>query len=245
MRIIIATSDKTSYILEAFAHQYNKYCDEPIDVLGYSHFPQINFPCISLSDTQLHIGNWCKDLYSYIHGIEDEFVIFGLDDFIPTAGFDYEVLNKGLELMIANDRIGRFELGAGHQYHITPPTVIEKCDGFDVYKYAPDALYKISTQFSVWRSDYLLKQLNHDWSPWDFEVIGSREAAMDGYDVIATTGRTAWSWVWAGAISSRHPNRVNISGLKDEDVKEMIALKILNIHHLQYGMEIGQNKSYE
>jgi hypothetical protein len=223
----------------------NKYASEiPVTILGYSLFPA-KLPgarVVSLAYEQTSKSEWAGNLRKFFEGIEDDYLIFGLDDFLPTASFDYEVFTPVMEFVRKN-RVARYELGISHIWHKTKDPLWAG-DRYTVYKYAQTALYRVSTQFSVWRRDYLIRHLADGRDPWQFEVDGSSDATNDGELVIATEGRTAWDWVHSGAISSRHPDMVNIAGLDRAVIEEMIAANLLNRDRLQFGMATGENRKY-
>lgn len=245
---IIATSDSTSHILTAYDWLMQKYAPEivKITVLGYADNPVLSdrYEIIQLADKQITIDNWCSCIHSYTKNITDEFIIFGLDDFLPVKSFDYSVFNEVMNVMKQDDSIVRYELGVGHQWH-NSKNIVKDFGDWNIYEYAPDSLYKISTQFSVWRTEYFNFVMDHYWNPWQFEVEGSKNADNYNVKIIATDKKCAWGWVWSGAISGRHPNMVNIAGLNRDDIEELISLGIFEKDKLQYGMEIGQNKRYE
>jgi len=237
MNCYIATCDKTSYILQAFCYLADKYIPSlPVTILGYSQFPAlpIRFNLVRLANSQNSPDEWCANLFNYFSQLQDEYLIFGLDDFLPTCALDEAMVTEVLKLKPA-----RYELGNSHCWHKSKELIADT-----VYQYAQDALYRISTQFSVWRRDYLLRALKAGASPWTFEVNGSKEACNDGELVVATTGKTAWGWVEAGAISSRHPGKVNVAGLSDGDIEELIELGYLDPDTLQLGMKVGENAKY-
>jgi hypothetical protein len=241
MKIHIATSDKSSYILKAFEWLADKYIPEieEIIVLGYSIFPNLSkrYTKVSLADKQDSPDEWSIRLLEYFNSIEDKQVIFGLDDFLPTKPFDYKIFNHAIKYMYDNN-VKRYELGVGHSWH----THKHIKDDF-VYEYGQDSLYRISTQFSVWDREYLIKRLLGKTNAWDFELQGSRDAISDG-EIIIATYPYAWDWVQAGALSGRHPNKVNVLGIKREDVEEMISNGLLNRELLQLGMNVEANPIY-
>ncbi len=240
MKLCIVTCDKTSWILKPFAFLLDKYCPELTDiaVLGYSVFPELpeRYKIVSLSPKQNNINEWCINLYKYFNSIDDDYVLFGLDDVFPIRSIDYNVLNKGLSLIKNDSNIVRYELGIGHYWH----GAINKID--DVfYSYGNESLYRISTQWAIWNREYLMEYLNHTWTPWEFETEGSKIASSDGKDVIATQSVYACEFDFS-ALSSIYEGMVNVAGVIREDVEEMISLGILERDKLQLGIKINSPK---
>jgi hypothetical protein len=237
MKWIISTCDSLSYILKPYAWLMDKYLPEITDivVLGYSVFPELpeKFKCVSLAPNQVSLDTWTRNLYNYFKNIEDEFVIFTLEDLLPIRGMWYSIFEEGFFLMAKNKSVGRYELGTGHCWHKETNRMNNL-----FYSYGHESLYRISTQTAIWRTQYLLQYLDHDWTPWQFEIEGSKLAQQDPYTVIATQYEYALEWVHS-ALSGKYPDMVNVQGIKHEDVEEMIALGLLDRTKLQLGIDIN------
>ena len=228
MKVHLITCDKTSRILRAFAHQAKKYFPEDTEfvVLGYSVFPELpdNYKIVSLAETQNDLHEWSRNLFDYFNGINDEYIITSLDDFLPTRKFDEEIFENAALTMFSDFTIGRYEIGIGHSWH---GAIAVKGK---VYYYGPKSLYRISTQMSVWRRSYLLKYLNNDWTPWEFELEGSKQAVTDGMNIIASSGKPALEWVanGMGALSNTWGDKINVTGMIKADIEEMVEFGIFN-----------------
>lgn len=239
MKVLVATCDKTSHILTAFEYLMDKYCPEldDIHILGYGVFPKLGdkYKCVSLHKEQHSINEWCERLHKYIAGLDDEYVIFGLEDLLPVRPINYDTFDLGFELMKMYNHIGRFELGTGHCWHFNSNQNIENTP---FYIYGNKSLYRISTQWAIWRREYLLEYLRKGWSAWDFEVQGSTIAVEDGRDVICGYKDHAWHWVHS-ALSGKYPDMVNVMDIDRNDVEDMIAKGILQRDKLQVGIDIN------
>ncbi len=244
MKLIIATCDKTSWILKAFEFLMDRYCPEITDiyVLGYSKFPELSekYHCISLSSEQKSINEWCGNLHDYISKMDEEYVTFGLEDLLPIKPINYDILSSGFNLMSDDKSIVRYELGTGHCWHKWTKEVYSEPE-YSFYKYGKDSLYRISTQWAIWNREYLLSYLKHGWSAWNFKIEGSKIAATDGKNVIASSGQYAWEWVHS-ALSGKYPDMVNVQGIDRTYVEEMIVLGILERDKLQLGIELTSPK---
>lgn len=237
MQIYIATSDATSHILTAFAFLLDKYAPgiERVNVLGYSQFPVLpaRYNCISLAEKQDGLNSWSANLYKYFRDKKNDYVIFGLDDFLFRREIDYDILHEAV-LMILSNEVQRFEFGVGDNWHINEK-VYRKYSDYLIYKYGNKANdiptehwnYKVNTQFSVWDRETLLRYLNHNRTPAEFEILGSREALKENLSVMASYGRTAFDYVHSG-ISNKFPGMVNVYGIEPDVVDEMIQTGILH-----------------
>lgn len=241
MRIIITTWDSSSHILRNFAYMAEKYIPEwEVEILGYTIFPNLprKYKRISVGEVQ---RSWALDYHSYVRTIPEDFVIFGTDDLLITRPVDYEVFNEVMKNIHDDKSIGRYELGTGHVWHKERP-IIRTYTDWDIYEYGVESEYRISTQLSVWRTAYLLKYLSYNWTAWEFELNGSVMAKHDGKRIIATNGRHAFGWTHC-LSTKRYNGFVNVSGIDDSDVEEMISLGFLERGNLILGENI-ENKKY-
>ena len=51
-----------------------------------------------------------------------------------------------------------------------------------------DSLYRLSAMPSIWQRDYFLKNIQNEWSPWEWETYGSEGAKHDNYKILGTGG---------------------------------------------------------
>jgi len=165
-----------------------------------------------------------------------------MDDMFPASTFDYHIFDRIMQIMKVEKDIGRYELGQGHNWHGKTQTIVG-CPDWSLYEYGADSEYRISCMPSVWRKEYLLKYLDNDWTPWQFEVEGSKIAKSDGYRVVATKGRYALKCNHT-VSSGRYPNLLNISELEPSVVTEMIENGLLNKNCLIYGENLETAKRY-
>ena len=234
----VITCDKTAWILKAFSHLTNKYWKRKYNVLGFKKHPGLpgNYIFTSMANVQKNIQNWTRDIYNVLKHETNEFLFFGLDDYLPIDKFNKELFNMVFEYMKENTNVGRYELG----YGAAMKKEIQLING-TMFKYGHDAPYRVSCQFSLWRTEYILKFLNHSWNPWEFEVKGSHQSNNDGWEILGTLGEYAWRWIEESALSKRHPGMINVLGLKPQDRDELIELEYINPEKIQYGMSKGDN----
>jgi hypothetical protein len=244
MRMFITTYDKSSYILKHFEWLADRYIPEwkDIVVLGYKVFPALSerFKTVSIGEVQT---TWARDYYNYFKSIDDEFVFMCMDDMLPASEIDWEVLNTTMGIMLLDETIGRYELGTGHSWHGMVNEIYADID-WSVYEYGADSQYMISCMPAIWRREYLLKYLNHDWNMWQFELDGSKIALSDGYKTIATKGRYAYKTNHT-VSSSRYPGLMNVAGLDKNTVEEMISLGFFERDKLILGENLQEAKKYE
>jgi hypothetical protein len=81
--------------------------------------------------------------------------------------------------------------------------------------------------------------LSYNCTPWEFEQTVSQISKGDGKKMILTDKRWALRWIRQSALSGRHPEKVNVLGIKMNDIKSMVKENLLNEEELQFGMWVG------
>lgn len=141
-----------------------------------------------------------------------EHIILGLDDFLPIDHFP-ELPN----LPLSFDRI---ELGwGGSRKGIA-------AGGYRLY--ADDELYRVSCQFSIWRTEALKELLSVCRSPWKFETKGTLPGYVMGLEM-------PWRYIEESAISGRQQGKVNLCGLRQGDIDELVAFGMVRQKDIVYG----------
>jgi len=170
------------------------------------------------------IENWGKMVASMLPN--EDYIIFGLDDFLPIDRIDMTKLYEALKIMQDNE-LERFELGYG----------ASKKDGFidfgNYLEYGETTPYKVSTQFSIWKVEALKRELNKCTTPWKFEINGFVKAGCFKEPV--------FRWIEESAISGRQQGKINLCGLSQEDELELVDLQLLDKSKVIYGWK-GNNK---
>lgn len=164
MKIIVTTSDKYLHLLPIFTYCFNKYMPgNEVTVLGYKEpepLPE-NFSFVSMGK-QGSVNEWSTDIRQWIEAQdEDLFMWLFEDSFI--RGFDEYQLYTCMALTCMPD-VGRVALTKdilNRPHKIT--------EGGIVWADA-NSRYRLSTQPSIWRKEFLLQYLHYGLSPWDFET---------------------------------------------------------------------------
>jgi hypothetical protein len=234
LTVYITTCDANIFITKYFQYFFNKYWskDSKVKILGFNE-PDFelspNFEFVSIGEEQKGgAKGWSNYLIDYFSQIEDEFFIFGIDDFIVSREVDMESLEVCIDLM--DKSIGRIDLQPSLQYardpkFVTPYKVI---DGVKFLQLAQSGgafdLYQNSGAFSIWNRKWFLKNIKRDWSPWDWEIKGSQMANNDGYLVLGVEDR--WPVKKLELLSGRAwPGVINTTGIRSNDLEEMKNLR--------------------
>ena len=164
--------------------------------------------------------------------INDDFFIFGIDDFVIARPVDKQAFNAAKSLI--DENIGRIDLQCSLQharepyqtnfYAIKNNIKFIKMIQSDPYG---KNLYQNSGAFSIWNKKWFLKNIRKDWSPWDWEVQGSFLANNDGYNIIGSVDR--WAIKKLELLSNNAwPNVINIRGIREEDIEYMKKIQNVN-----------------
>ena len=231
--VYITTCDSNMFILKYFQYFFNKYWGShmKVKVLGFNK-PNFdlaeNIEFVSLGPEQVNgAKGWSNYLIDYFNSINDEFFIFGIDDFVVARPVDEEVYKVCKSLL--DSKIGRIDLQCSMQYgrakrHVKPYTTKENISFLQLNQSGyGENIYQNSGAFSIWNKKYFLKNIRRDWSPWDWEIKGSELANFDGYKIIGSVDR--WALRKLELISNAGwPGVINTTGIRLEDIEEMKKL---------------------
>tara|TARA_B100001094_G_C18151353_1_gene783849 strand:+ start:313 stop:1011 length:699 start_codon:yes stop_codon:yes gene_type:complete len=195
-KFYITTSDKVMWTLKDCSKAFEHFCPnvEPI-VLGYSRPPfdlPSNFKFVSMGADR-GVEYWAEDLYNTFLAIEDDFFIWGLDDYEFQEPLDVEMINKYCPRYIDEDTnwfgLSEGPSKRGHE-------VIDDFLDFKVIKLKQNAEYRVTCQVNIWNRKRLLHYLkiastsshrteHAPGTPWHFEILCSHLAKNDGYEIYA------------------------------------------------------------
>ena len=231
--IYIPCCDASLPIVKISSYLYNKFWPKAqVHFLGFAapefDFYNENHTFHSLAPEQVGgATSWTRYIHDFMKDVPEDFVIFSLDDYLLCGTPDLEMIQTALGLMHKTSKIGRFDLTFDTQIegNISP---MGKVNNFMVVHKKPDAPYRISTQPAVWNREFLLKFLDNDWSPWDFEIKGSQKASIEKmpsqtvafYD--RGLSRYPLRTTAKGAVSRFNPDKFNVLGLQPETIKELV-----------------------
>lgn len=206
MKWIITTCDASKHIRPVQEWLFKKYA------------PNADLHYIDLRKND--IEKWGREVRSFIPN--DAFLIFGLDDYLPTAPLQPERLVDAMGIIGMYD-LDRFEFGYGA--HNKEPFMKGKQPFVDHgiwLAYSTITPYSVSCQFAIWNTETLRKILSMSSSPWNFELKHSCWAGC------FPKGQEAFRWIEESALSKRWIGRINVNGLPAEDVNELIKLGLLD-----------------
>tara|TARA_R110001606_G_scaffold38436_1_gene107656 strand:- start:25 stop:708 length:684 start_codon:yes stop_codon:yes gene_type:complete len=179
--------------MRPFQYLFNKFWsdEQQVTILGYEE-PTFelydNFNFISLGE-QTTVQDWCSDLKSFFETIDDKYFIHAVEDQFIIRPVRQDVLPVLYDLM--NDDVGRIALETAAQ--TKPHTVIQSLVESEqpnretpIIELDQEANYRLSVVYSIWNKEYMLKYLEPNMNPWEFELAGSEKAKNDGYKILGT-----------------------------------------------------------
>lgn len=163
---------------------------------------------------------WGKYLSEYFGKIDDEFVIFGLDDYLLSGNFYEDVFADLLARMVKDPSIVCGRLCQSFDYR---PAEVEVADG--IVNVKAWAAYNVTAQYCLWRRSYLVDLLRRVSSAWDFEINGSAILSASGKRTIGTV-TPIMTYPDESSISSKWKG-VRVRGNRPEDVEELVKIGAL------------------
>ena len=166
--IYLTTSDKTMRILPAQAYCINKFWPgQEVHVLGYAEptfeLPE-NFFYHSLGCDPGPNG-WSTPLINYFKSNGPDWFIFSVDDMIPIAPVNQEMIDW---LLKTHGHSGTARIGLTNDIQQRPGR--EYPGKYNVVLADNTPRYRVSTLFSIWRRAAFLDVIQPNVSPWQAEV---------------------------------------------------------------------------
>ena len=158
MVILVASCDKNQDLWYPFYYCMEKYWPEHPEIF-YSTETLKN-PYYKTFSFNYKIEQWTHRIRETITQINDDFILLMVDDvFLQKSTDDTKVLNL---VNFFNDDIAAINLEPSFDSHDKPYSN-------DLMERSINGKYKTSLMCSLWRKDKLLKVLDYDTDPWQFE----------------------------------------------------------------------------
>lgn len=244
MKTILIGYEGSKKILAASSYLLNKYMP------GEFEFFFLNFgdyagdlvagEYVSLDVQQMGGSeSWSRYLIDYLSKLDDELIIFGLDDYLLSNFIDFDAYEDLLDYIEDDYSIGAAKLGISPSYRIADYEMLND----HVYALKKEANYSATTQLCVWRRKFLIDVLSRVQNPWQFELMGSDYIKSTGAKIIGSL-KMPLRYPEPSSISSRHPDKISVFGNRVSDIEECIKREYLNEKDLIMGQWIGSTKRY-
>ncbi len=183
MKTYCLTSDKYSWCVGPFMHQWKKYAPHwNITVAGFTK-PVADCDFVSIGKFEDYpVDKWSDALIKLLEMTDDKYVCLFLEDYWLVRSVPG--LKSTSLFLDNNEKIIRFDL--------TSDTMcsgyikrIESNDRYDLFE-RTNREYSLSLQAAVWNKEFLLDVLVPGETPWEVELKGSERLTRKGYRVIGT-----------------------------------------------------------
>tara|TARA_Y100001972_G_scaffold18014_1_gene20335 strand:- start:820 stop:1530 length:711 start_codon:yes stop_codon:yes gene_type:complete len=192
-KIFVSTSNDYHRCLLPFAFLFNKFWSnkQEVVILGYDE-PKFKLPDnFSFKSLGLQKGPkyYSSDLRKFFQSINDQYFIYTMEDQFILDYVNLDILDVLLSLVKKESLIGRANLtnsifqnhmGKSHQNY-------KVVDNFNIIEYTQNSSFRITCEWAIWNKDYMLKYLQGDLTPWEFE----RQKGSDGYHLIGCKNKVA------------------------------------------------------
>lgn len=136
------------------------------------------------------VSGWAAYLAGYLSYLQDEHIIFALDDYLVS-----EEINRLAYFKASREMVG--DVMCVKLFHCTE----------DEHKQ-----YPVTTQFTIWNREYLIWLLSQVNTPWEFEIKGSK--LFDKKVLL----RPCIKYFTNSAVSSKWEG-IRLDGLCEEDIQ--------------------------
>jgi hypothetical protein len=227
MKILLSGYEGSKFLLPASSYLINKYLGADFDVrfLNYGKYTGKLF-CgryEQLAPEQVNgAKDWAKDISAYLAKLEDEFIIFGLDDYLISAPLNIINYCLMLDLIEESKRIVCARLCISNFYKVNEYSQYDD----DVIILTELAQYSATTQYCIWRRDFLIELLSKVNTPWEFEIEGSKYLNQSGKKVIGLGVNPPMVYPDCSALSSKWQG-VRLCDNPKEDVEELVGAGLL------------------
>jgi len=180
---VTLTSNAYLRCLPPFAYLFNQFWgkEQAVKVVRYEVRPN-NIPA---NFTNYAIGKqadytWSSGLIKYLKDHEGELILLMLEDFFLDSQARQTAIKGAWGYMQANPNIAKIDLTNDRLK--VPYTQHKETIFQGLIESTPDAPFQTSLQAAIWRKDFLLRFLDPNETPWQFEkkgtkrVIAAREA---------------------------------------------------------------------
>lgn len=188
--VYVTTCNSHIHLIRPFQFLFNTFWSskQKVVVIGYKS-PDFklepNFTFISLGEQKGGSKQWAHDVRTFFESLDDKYVIYMLEDMFLQRKVDLYLMDKVLKQTVTDPKLGRvgFTSGISKRKH----TIVKTYSNYDLITLDQDAKYRIAVQTSLWNKAFLIRYMHDGYSPWDFEIKGSKASINDGYNIYSTT----------------------------------------------------------
>ncbi len=216
--VVVGTCDNYEDLWEPFFWLFHKYWEDcPYKIYIGTEKKE----CKNKGVYTLHSDpfvSWTRRMESILNQIDDEYIVFLLEDFFLNSKIDQNRIDQMINYMM------KYNVDCVRLIPSPPPchTVNKKMDlGLNEF----GAPYYVSAQPSIWKRESLVRLLDHDYSPWQFEIVCSKDPRYRDMK-FRTVNHTVYSY--NNGVERGHYYLSTIEFLKKEKIDIPIIREIIN-----------------
>jgi hypothetical protein len=179
INLLVISCDKYRHLWTPYFLLLDKYSSFNWDkkyLLSESH-EHISSDVIPLKSNLKPIAsNWSNNLLYALNEIKEEYIMISLDDFFFSELISNENLEKHIHFIKTNPDVGCIRLVEG------PAGDQEYSESYT--EHSIEQGFRISTQLSIWNTQFLKSVLVKNEDPWSFELNASKRSKNEKYKVL-------------------------------------------------------------
>ena len=243
-KIYLITCDESQYIIPVTDYLINKYSNGlEVNYLGYTNpnyklSNKSNF--IELTNgNKRNINNWFSDLYNYFNSIDDEYVIFSVDDNPIVDYLDIESLEFAVNYMNNNKEIG---ILFGYNFEDNGNNILYEDNSYKIYYIDNNFYHKTCCQMNIWKRKTLMSVLSSNYNNLiQFET--QSEFYLKNDRVVSMTIKNPKikyynnlfpACLYSLCSENRNKNYIFVLPIKKEDIEYLIKNNLLDINKINY-----------
>lgn len=191
MKYVIPTCDKYMHFVEAhkLSMEYYGWIQDYVDILGFEapKWDIGNWNFVKVADQDPGAYKWANPIIEYFKDFKDEYFIMGCDDSLIANKVDLELLQilKEIAYKYKPDRLA---IDKGVEGLDKPGNkIFLQTDDYTITEMSQTADYRLSLPYSIWKTEYFLKNLYYNMSPWQFEL--NSQVKNDNALILGLDGR--------------------------------------------------------
>jgi len=214
MKVLLVGHEGSKCILPASSWLVNKYLPKEFEV-SWLNYGEYKGELLCGEYVQLDVEQiggaraWAGYIKGELETMDDDYVIFALDDFLLSEPLNMEMYNLLLENMGGDVVCGKLSDSSFYK--------IKEIEG-NLVRVGKDA-YTVTAQYTIWKRWALIEILQQVNNPWHFEETGTNIFNGRGFKLIGTDPY-ALGYPDYSALSNRWPGIKTIDNNK-LDIKEL------------------------
>lgn len=193
------------------------------------HWPEFSMPVYLCSESKGFVldgydircplqgtkGNllWSRRLLKTLKSIKEDYILFTLEDFWLTSSVDNNKVMGIVDIIQSDSSIGYICMinekePKAMEWGITEEWVKE-CEYSPLWECTDKCPWRLTTQFGLWRKDYLIKMLRAHESAWAFEPLATWRSVRYSKKRVFDTKCAIFNYpyggiLWRGKVNERY-----------------------------------------